>query len=236
MNILTSYKPAAFAALAFALAGCVGGGGSGDGIAVDAAGLDTVISGPTIDLAKRKTLDTEYAALEKAYFMAPGLRLDHRQTGTATFNGVAALPGRVIDKDFYDFVSAPPGLVADIAMTVDFATHDVTGAMWDFTNKSGEVAGGSVQLTGLQSYGSVKASGAGTLDWADHKQALDISFDGSMVAYDIIPGAVGSEMYMPGAVRGNVTGTSTIGTETTAIEGKAILENDTMANPRVYKN
>jgi len=192
--------------LGLGLAGCTGSGGAGPEIG-PAAGQ--------IDEPGRDALNAEYAALDRQFFMYKPLE-GHalRTSGSATFNGVAALrPEGGFEGDGRAPVTGNPDLIADMAVTVDFGSDAVTASMWDFYDRSGARAGGSVHLAGTQDGGRLNTSGSGLLDWGDRNETLDVTMDGYILADEA-------------GMRGTLDVISTVGLTQTTLEGRAVLVND----------
>lgn len=228
------YRLTATAILTLAVSGCAGGGGpdaAGIGGTQTRAGAVAVAVGETserpVDKLRRMELNNDLQGLRHRYGgLNPATEEDMPGAGTATYNGVAGL-GSNPDK---------PDIVSDMAMTVYFGSGDVTGSMWNFQDADGTMAGGSIQLTGVQrpnlpggpsgeagkfAVARIGANGQGTLDWGDHKQDLDIAFDGYIHDDNV-------------GIGGYIDADSTIDQETSSMWGIVMLENDTVKDPVLH--
>ncbi|NDV02499.1 hypothetical protein [Pseudoroseicyclus tamaricis] len=157
------------------LAACSGGGAAGGGGSPGdpATGPDGAES-YTLDLeGKEERVDDIGTVYDEVYGGKPMPGALAPTTGTATFNGAVSFGSQVKD----------PDLVAALAVTVDFGTAGVTGSMWDFHDRAGHVAGGSVALTGEvpeESPSSVVLGGQGLLDWGPEQIYLRIDMTGDL--------------------------------------------------------
>lgn len=190
------------AALALVLAGCAGGGD---------IGADGGLTSGTLDVAGRDALASEFGALSHDFYgRARGGHTVAPETGSATFNGIAAF-GEGASGGYDD--AGDPDLIAEMAMTVDFGLDRVRGAMWDFHDRDGNIAGGSVQLTGVLDGIEVKAYGEGTLDWGDRKQDIEVGVNAYLL-YDTY------------GIQGNISPVSHFGTDNPT--GIVLLKNDSV--------
>ncbi|WP_226783096.1 hypothetical protein [Oceaniglobus trochenteri] len=223
MTGFNALRIATLSALALAVAGCAGGlpatEGAGSGPEIE-VGKNT----RPIDMQRRIELNNDFQGLRNRYgSLNPATAEDLPGTGTATYNGVAALGA---DPD-------APEILSSMAMTVYFGSGDVTGSMWDFHDATGRQAGGSVQLTGTQRpnlpggpsgeagkfrVARVGMTGHGTLDWGDHEQELDVAIDGYI--HDDNQG-----------LKGQLDIESTIDDDVSRMWGMVMVENDRVKNP-----
>lgn len=226
------FRATATAVVLGALAGCSGGGGGGGSASsapVGAGPGDTTVR--PVDVAARAKMNNDLQGMLNVY--RPGSISswvdsdDRPQSGTGTYNGVAGFNN---DASTGGRTSE---IVANMAMTLYFGSDEVTGSMWNFHDADGTQAGGSVQLVGKLGHTGpggpqgeagayrdsiVTANGAGTLDWGDHEQDLDVGLSGFI-------------LNKSNAVGGTIYGTSTIDGIQTDILGDAVLESDTLKNP-----
>lgn len=163
---------------AFGLAGC-GGGSSSTGASTSASppASTTATSGKvTIDLDGLDRLGGEFTEQDRYFKLwKPAASTTIPISGSATYNGIAAF-GKNAASGEID--AGNPDMMADMALTVNFGTAKVTGAMWDFHDSDGKVGAGSIALKGSQNSIKVTASGTSTLHWGDANEILTVDMDG----------------------------------------------------------
>lgn len=146
---------------ALATAGCTADGATG--------------AGPKSKTLDVKGKEAQVAMLDDVfrgvYMAKPNDGVMGPTTGSATYNGAM-----VLGSDHRD-----PEYSATMAMTVDFAGGTADGSLWDFHDKAGSIAGGSVPLTGTYASGRAEFSGKGALDWGDESSTVDV--DGYAYTY-----------------------------------------------------
>lgn len=190
MMTMKTIRLSAAMTVAFGLAGCAGGGeslsaalGSGATNAANTTGTSTSNSSAQavrIDIAGLERLGGEFTEQDRYFrFWKPAGAYAIPITGSATFNGIAAFGEGA---SYGEINGGTPDMVADMAMTVNFGTSQVTGAMWDFHDKNGKVGDGSIALKGNQDSTNVKASGTSTIHWGDSNQILTVDMDGYFLA------------------------------------------------------
>ncbi|WP_099827938.1 hypothetical protein [Oceaniglobus indicus] len=231
MTTPTKFRITTAVFLLFGLAGCSGGGGNGAAGPVAVPDEVPEANERPVDLASRARMNNDLSGMLNVYRPSAITSWedsgDRPRSGTGTYNGIAGFNSDASTG------GRSSEIVANMAMTLYFGSDDVNGAMWNFHDTDGTQAGGSVQLTGRLGHSGpggpqgeagayrdsiVRVNGAGTLDWGDHDQELDIGMSGF-----ILEGA--------DAVGGTIYGTSTIDGDQTDILGDAVLERDTLSNP-----
>lgn len=234
------FKLAASGMLALAIAGCSSGGapdvggsaGAGAGSGAGGAAGDDADRAPArpVDRIGRMQMENDFLGLRDEMRELSWSRNDLvPNRGSSTYNGFVGF-SNAGEYHFEDYSGVSPEVVGNMAMTVYFASGDVTGSMWSFQDSEGNQAGGSIQLTGEQGHhgpgpsgasgegasyvdATVDASGIGTLDWGDREQELDVRMVGNMVGDNA-------------GFEANLYIRSTEGGIETSMSGEAMLEND----------
>jgi hypothetical protein len=217
MNTFDTFRLTAAIALAFGLAGCVGGSGGDLAIAeptedvLKDAEAETSAEKIKIDIEGLERLSGEFTEQDRYFRMwKPAIAATIPLSGTATYNGIAAFG----EGAAYGKVDAgSPDMVADMALTVNFGTSKVTGAMWDFHDKDGKSGGGSIDLRGNQDSTSVKASGTSTIHWGDSNQIVSVDVDAYFLASQY-------------GIKGDITANSLGAGGEVESKGIVILKND----------
>jgi hypothetical protein len=171
---------------AFGLAGCVG---STEPLAAAGSSAATTTSTSTstssaqaikIDIDGLDRLSGEFTEQDRYFrYWKPAGAYAIPITGSATFNGIAAFGEGA---SYGEINGGDADMVADMALTVNFGTSKVTGAMWDFHDKNGKVGAGSIALKGNQDSTTVKADGTSTIHWGDANEILTVDMDGYFLA------------------------------------------------------
>ncbi|WP_373355895.1 hypothetical protein [Pseudoroseicyclus sp. CXY001] len=160
----------ALALLAACSAGPAPGGGGGGGGSPTPGGSESY----TTDLAgKEERVAAGGRVLDQVYGGQPMPAVLVPTLGTATYNGAVSFGSDVKDPDY----------VAAMAVTLDFGTDRVRGSLWDFHDRAGHVAGGSVPINGrmpANAPGSVEAGGRGTLYWGPEVSDVRVDLRGNL--------------------------------------------------------
>lgn len=185
MSNINSGFISATLALAFGLSGCVGGGGGSDTYEAALTSATATSAKASVGTAKYdvdgfERLAGEFNKLDRPFHMwKPAIPQTTPLSGSATYNGIAAFG----DDASLAYTNAnSPEMLASMALTVDFGTAKVQGAMWDFHDKNGKVGNGSVSLKGTQESTKFTASGSSTIYWGDVNQDIDVTIDGYFLA------------------------------------------------------
>ncbi|MGZ9811069.1 hypothetical protein ACXN5S_11445 [Pseudoroseicyclus sp. H15] len=174
MRLETPVLPLAALCSALALAACssgstgAGGGGGGSNPPPISTGQMT----QDID-GKEESVDSIGHVFDEVQGGRPMPPQVAPTNGSATFNGAVSFGDRVKD----------PDLVADMALTVNFANSQVSGTLWDFHDRAGNIAGGSFAVTGEvpeDAPASVVASGEGMIDWGPRKSYVTVDLEGDL--------------------------------------------------------
>lgn len=201
--------------LAVAAAFMVGLAGCSSGVGEVGAGGSGATAGPVkVDRAKRDALHQELMGLDSRFYMARPADHFTRNTGVGTYNGIASIGTRGTSPTPNGrYVSNMPQIIADMALSVDYVTDEVSASMWDFHSLSGQSADGSVQLRGVENLGNITAAGTGILYWGDREEILDVTLDGNVIGSDL-------------GIRGSLDVVSTIGTDSTDLDGTFVTTRD----------